>query len=147
MIRLLANLPLDRFTLRTYILTSGDAHSFKRAIEFEQQQNHQRHVNASTCDCPSDSKRLDCAFITLPRARSVGQSYLSSIPTTLYSFLFSLDLIYTTAPNLLLMNGPGTCIPLCISVLILRVSSIVTLSSIITDLIDTQDKKYKDGVC
>jgi beta-1,4-N-acetylglucosaminyltransferase len=55
------------------------------------------------------------------RSRRVGQSYFSSIFTTLYSFLPAFLLIWRTSPGLILTNGPGTCIPLCFSAYFLRV--------------------------
>lgn len=57
----------------------------------------------------------------IPRSREVGQSYLSSIFTTLYAFGCALLLVARLRPRLLLCNGPGTCIPLCAAVLWWRV--------------------------
>ena len=57
----------------------------------------------------------------IPRSREVGQSYLSSMFTTLYAFGFALLLVARLRPRLLLCNGPGTCIPLCAAVLWWRV--------------------------
>ena len=48
----------------------------------------------------------------LPRARELHQSYVSSIFTTLYSFYQSLVLLWETKPKLILVNGPGTCVPI-----------------------------------
>jgi beta-1,4-N-acetylglucosaminyltransferase len=56
----------------------------------------------------------------IPRAREVGQSYMSSILTTCYAQLHALSLIYRIQPQLLLCNGPGTCLPLCLAALALR---------------------------
>ena len=57
---------------------------------------------------------------TLPRAREVHQSYLSSIFTTLYSTYKTLQLLYTIRPNLIMTNGPGTCVPLVYCAFVLR---------------------------
>lgn len=56
-------------------------------------------------------------FLTIPRARNVGQSYFTSIFTTIYSFLACLPLMFRK-PQLLLVNGPGVCVPVVISVFI-----------------------------
>ncbi|VDM69622.1 unnamed protein product, partial [Strongylus vulgaris] len=48
---------------------------------------------------------------TIPRSREVGQSFLTAVPTTLYAFAFALHLIWKARPDLLLVNGPGSCIP------------------------------------
>lgn len=62
----------------------------------------------------------------IPRAREVGQSYLSSIFTTLYSILYTARLVlFTTRPDLLIINGPGTCLPIafwCFVGRLLRIS-------------------------
>lgn len=50
---------------------------------------------------------------SIPRSREVGQSYFSSIATTLKAFVGSFNLISDVQPQLILCNGPGTCIPLC----------------------------------
>ena len=58
---------------------------------------------------------------TIPRSREVGQSYLSSVGSTLYSFLFSFWLVSQVRPNVLLCNGPGTCLPIAICTLFFRI--------------------------
>ena len=69
-------------------------------------------------------------FIELPRARRVGQSYVSSIWTTLSSFRTAFRLL-TLEPlkhdgreswDLLLVNGPGTCVVAAVAVMLPRVS-------------------------
>jgi len=55
----------------------------------------------------------DSDFIIVPRSRSVGQSWLSSIFTTLWALLWSCYLIWRDRPQLVLCNGPGTCVPFC----------------------------------
>lgn len=49
----------------------------------------------------------------IKRSRHVGQSYLTSIFTTLMAILYSFPLLIKLKPNFLLVNGPGTCIPIC----------------------------------
>ncbi|XP_060661589.1 uncharacterized protein LOC132795117 [Drosophila nasuta] len=52
-------------------------------------------------------------FIRVPRSRSVGQSWLSTIFSTLWALLWSCWLIWRDQPKLVLCNGPGTCVPFC----------------------------------
>lgn len=56
----------------------------------------------------------------IPRSRSVGQSYITSILTTLYASLYCFPLVCKIRPNVILCNGPGTCIPLCFAGLFLK---------------------------
>ena len=78
----------------------------------------------------------------IPRSREVGQSYLTSIWTTLVALWVAFSILYREAPQLvcdfeplghsmlavceihllnshrpvqLLVNGPGTCIPICLA--------------------------------
>ncbi|XP_037682511.1 UDP-N-acetylglucosamine transferase subunit ALG14 homolog [Choloepus didactylus] len=60
----------------------------------------------------------------IPRSREVQQSWLSTVLTTLYSMLYSLPLTYKLKPDLVLCNGPGTCVPICISALLLGILGI-----------------------
>jgi len=48
----------------------------------------------------------------IPRSREVGQSYFSSIFTTLYAFLYAVKIVYRVQPDIVLCNGPGTCLPI-----------------------------------
>jgi beta-1,4-N-acetylglucosaminyltransferase len=56
----------------------------------------------------------------IPRARHVGQSYVSSVWTTLRAQLYALHLVWQLAPRLVLCNGPGTCVPICLAALWFR---------------------------
>ena len=60
----------------------------------------------------------------IPRAREVGQSWITSILYTAYAFLFCLSLIWKKRPKLVLVNGPGTCVPV---VLATRLFSLLTV--------------------
>ena len=51
----------------------------------------------------------------IPRSRSVGQSYFTSIFTTVYSFFPACWLVFRTEPDLIISNGPGTALPICYS--------------------------------
>ncbi|TDH74049.1 hypothetical protein CCR75_008186 [Bremia lactucae] len=71
------------------------------------------------------------SFVVIPRSREVGQSWLSTVWTTLRSFLSCVQLVYHCRPELVLCNGPGTCIPVCAAVLLLRIFRIQMNSKII----------------
>ncbi|CAJ0961727.1 unnamed protein product, partial [Mesorhabditis belari] len=51
----------------------------------------------------------------IPRSREVGQSYFTSILTTLVATMHALRIVWNTRPDLVLTNGPGTCIPICVA--------------------------------
>lgn len=52
-------------------------------------------------------------FHSIRRSREVGQSYTSSIWTTLVALVDAVRLVCGVSPELLICNGPGTCIPIC----------------------------------
>ena len=53
-------------------------------------------------------------WAAIPRAREVGQSFGSSVPSTLNALFACVHLIWTAAPELVLVNGPGTCVPVAV---------------------------------
>lgn len=64
--------------------------------------------------------RFDDTLVPITRARQVHQSYLSSIVSTLYAVGLALRIVYVERPDLVLCNGPGTCVPLCIAAFLLN---------------------------
>ncbi|XP_071983688.1 UDP-N-acetylglucosamine transferase subunit ALG14 [Engystomops pustulosus] len=54
----------------------------------------------------------------IPRSREVRQSWSSSFLTTIQSLFYSLPLTFRLKPDVILCNGPGTCIPVCFSALL-----------------------------
>jgi beta-1,4-N-acetylglucosaminyltransferase len=65
--------------------------------------------------------RLPSETYYIPRSREVGQSYVTSVLSTLYSLLFSFWLVICIRPALVLCNGPGTCLPVVLATLFLRI--------------------------
>ncbi|CBJ26373.1 beta(1,4)-N-acetylglucosaminyltransferase [Ectocarpus siliculosus] len=61
-----------------------------------------------------------CRVRAIPRSREVGQSYLTSVFTTLLAALHAAVVVVTVRPDLVLVNGPGTCIPVCVAAFALR---------------------------
>ncbi|KAL5253966.1 hypothetical protein ACHWQZ_G013658 [Mnemiopsis leidyi] len=93
------------FSTRHYIVAKTDSMSQDKIEQFETTRNTETSVVISK----------------IPRAREVGQSYLTSILTTVYSQLFCIPHVLRARPDILLVNGPGTCIPVCVFVFLLRV--------------------------
>jgi beta-1,4-N-acetylglucosaminyltransferase len=57
---------------------------------------------------------------TIRRSREVGQSFVSSVWTTAIALVDAARLVASTRPQLLLCNGPGTCLPLVAAAVALR---------------------------
>ncbi|XP_023932154.1 UDP-N-acetylglucosamine transferase subunit ALG14 homolog [Lingula anatina] len=70
-------------------------------------------------------------FITkVPRSREVHQSWITTVMTTLYASLYCFPIVFKSRPDLLLCNGPGTCIPLCFAAFLLKLTGMKDVSII-----------------
>ncbi|NWV01873.1 ALG14 transferase, partial [Upupa epops] len=101
----------ESYSPRHYVFADSDKMSEAKIRSFEQER-------AETF--PNSQFTLD----RIPRSREVRQSWTSSVVTTLYSILYSLPLTYRLKPDVVLCNGPGTCVPVCLSALLLRLLGI-----------------------
>ena len=71
----------------------------------------------------------------IPRARNVGQSYRSSVRTTLKALLSCFSLVWEERPDVILTNGPGVCIPVVFSALLIAAAYSTFPLSIVADFI------------
>ncbi|KII92585.1 glycosyltransferase family 1 protein [Plicaturopsis crispa FD-325 SS-3] len=120
---LLSTLDFARYSPRTYVVSEGDKLSAQKALELESQKSA-GEKNHTT----SNGYRI----LTIPRARRVHQSLVTTPPTALLSLLSCLYHV-TFAPlmspqswrspfvDVLILNGPGTCFVLCAAVFVNRV--------------------------
>lgn len=113
MLSLLRGLDAATYAPRDYVLATSDHTSAARIEAFEQQR----------AGAASDVA-LSHQLLRLPRSREVGQSYSSSVLTTLYACVHAGALVLRRRPSLLLCNGPGTCIPVCAAAFALRLLGI-----------------------
>ena len=67
----------------------------------------------------TEGSRSDYSVVLIPRCREVHQSYATSVATTVSSTLASVPAVLADQPQLLLVNGPGTCVPVCLVVWLL----------------------------
>lgn len=100
MIRIISELDPDLRPTQ-YILSQGDTLSFEKA---------QKLLGAELKE-----------FIWLPRPRNVGQSYLTSIATSLKTLFKCLELFSHNMPKLLLCNGPGICVVVSLSLILISI--------------------------
>lgn len=102
MIRLLTCLEARRYSPLAYVVATSDTTSLDR-------------IEASLAARHGD------AVYRIPRSREVGQSYITSIFTTIRSFIHSIYVAARVRPDLVLCNGPGTCLPIVVVVFLLRI--------------------------
>ena len=102
MLGLLAGMRLENYQPRVYVAAEGDTMSVQKVEAFESRLNRAADIRK------------------IPRARKVLQSYVSSVFSTLISLAYSFPLVLSVWPDLVLCNGPGTCIPLCAVAFLLK---------------------------
>ncbi|KAJ6586985.1 glycosyltransferase family 1 protein [Mycena vulgaris] len=107
---LISALDFTRYSPRTYVVSQGDALSAQKASELE--------LSKATAASPPQY-----TILTIPRARRVHQSLVTTPPTAFYSLLscvYHVTLAHGRArssfADVLILNGPGTCFVLCIAV-------------------------------
>ncbi|XP_074330751.1 UDP-N-acetylglucosamine transferase subunit ALG14-like isoform X1 [Apium graveolens] len=125
MLNLLSVLQANRLFPRHYIDAATDNMSLQKARVFED----------SLADKIGDQTGETAQFLQIYRSREVGQSYVTSVGTTIFAVAHALLLMMKIKPQVILCNGPGTCIPLCaiaffFKVLGIRWSSIFYVESI-----------------
>mmetsp|Transcript_17836 Transcript_17836/g.48506 ORF Transcript_17836/g.48506 Transcript_17836/m.48506 type:complete len:253 (-) Transcript_17836:1460-2218(-) len=76
-------------------------------------------------DPRSPYQKDNITILDIPRSREVGQSYLTSVWTTLRATWTCAFLVVRLSPDLILCNGPGTCLPIAVMGLIWRILGIM----------------------
>ncbi|ORZ34876.1 oligosaccharide biosynthesis protein Alg14-like protein [Catenaria anguillulae PL171] len=105
MLQLLSTLGPQSPYPRSYVVARGDPASLAKITQFELERADQDHYRVHA----------------IPRARQVGQAYWSAVWSSARAGLSALWIVFSDAPLLLLCNGPGTCLPLCLSVALFKV--------------------------
>eukprot|EP00386_Alphamonas_edax_P013645 GDKI01042119.1.p1 GENE.GDKI01042119.1~~GDKI01042119.1.p1 ORF type:complete len:252 (+),score=14.78 GDKI01042119.1:77-757(+) len=107
MLQLIKDFDFTKFTF-TFILAATDTTSKQKLI---------KTISTHRGMGEGEVERV-FKFAVIPRSREVGQSWLTSLGTTLHSLLYSAYVVFTHQPQLLLTNGPGTCVPVCAAALL-----------------------------
>lgn len=110
MMRILKKMDLKKYSPRAYVMANDDTTSEVKVNEFESD---------------SRSEKESYSILKIYRSRKVGQSYFGSVFTTLYATVMSIPLVYRFRPDVILCNGPGTCIPICVIAYVMSVVKII----------------------
>lgn len=143
-----AKLSPARFARRTYIVSSGDSFSARKAVDFERQCYSNTSISQDsgegTGDTPSDTHNDSSqAFrvITIPRARRVHQSFWTA-PFSTLSCLWACLLVLLgrhpdqrspetpstrptgiiDCPDMIITNGPGTGVCVIVAAKLIRIA-------------------------
>lgn len=113
MMAIVKKLNKANYSPRCYILANTDRTSATKVLDYEE---------------PATSTS-DYELFRINRSRHVGQSYLSSVFTTIYSIVEAIPMVAKLQPDLILCNGPGTCVPICLIAFVLKVVGILSARS------------------
>ncbi|KAJ2380245.1 UDP-N-acetylglucosamine transferase subunit [Coemansia sp. RSA 2603] len=95
MTRLLQGVDFDRYSQRMYIVGDTDLLSLDQI---------------GVLEAPRDSSAEQYTVVRIPRSRHVGQSYTSSIFSSLHCLLYVLRAMLQNRPDAVLCNGPANCV-------------------------------------
>ena len=113
MFAILRALDPRRYAPRAYVVADTDHTSVSKV------ERHEASVGGALADSDATDAELERwtshAVVRLPRSREVGQSYLLSVFTTLRAILAAFALVLRERPRVVLCNGPGTCLPVCVA--------------------------------
>lgn len=127
MLSLLEDLDTTSYTHRTYIISSGDDFSARKAVDFEEQlatRSGSDKLDEKNVIIPSSY-----SLHLVPRARKVHQSLLSAPLSSLQCFIAcilflnsgtSSSAFRNNYPDLILINGPATSVLVLLAALFLR---------------------------
>lgn len=100
MFKLVSGLDLTAYSPLEFIVADTDSMSLEKIRQFDDSRAHNNN--------PKPAYNIN----KINRSRRVGQSYLTSIFTTLLAILNAIPLVFRLKPRVLLLNGPGTCVPI-----------------------------------
>jgi beta-1,4-N-acetylglucosaminyltransferase len=102
MLRLAGRLDTCKFRRRTYLLADSDTSS---------------QAKVEACE----SGREDFSIRRVPRMRAPLQSWTSALKRAPRALSVCFSEVFRTRPQLLLCNGPGTCVPVVLAALVLDI--------------------------
>lgn len=103
MIAIVTELNKRNYSPRFYVLADTDKHSESKIF----------HVESLVESQSTAAANLSFEIHSIKRSREVQQSFLTAILSTIRSIWQCIPLVYHLRPDLVLCNGPGTCIPIC----------------------------------
>ncbi|XP_065669464.1 UDP-N-acetylglucosamine transferase subunit ALG14 isoform X2 [Hydra vulgaris] len=103
MMRLVNSLS-NKYYPRVYVLAESDKQSLNKITEYEQIKFNKE---------PN--------FERIYRSREVNQSWFLTLFTSLFGCFQAFFILLKHKPDLVLCNGPGTCVPLCFVAFLLKV--------------------------
>lgn len=102
MLEIVKKLKTDKYNPRFYVVAENDQNSVDKLMTIEKDKDEYK-------------------IYMISRSRKVHQSFLSSVFTTLKSIVDCMPLLMHARPDLILCNGPATCVPVCLVAFLFKV--------------------------
>lgn len=130
MLSLLADLDTMSYTHRTYIISSDDDFSVRKAVDFEEKlatRSGLDNLNVKAATNANIPPSFSLHFV--PRARKIHQSLLTTPLSSLQCFIACILFLNSgppspayrnNYPDLILINGPATSVLVLLAALVLR---------------------------
>lgn len=125
MLSLIADLDVNSYTYRSYIISSGDNFSAGKVMDFEQALVAESAYNPH----PKSPQTIKPSYTVnfVPRARKIHQSLLTAPISSLQCFIACVSILISRPaangpnyPDLILLNGPSTSVIVLLAALFLR---------------------------
>ena len=122
MLTLLSGLDCARYGALHFVAAETDDHSIEKARRWcaskwgqqpggDDAPRSPAHERESSGMGGRRGRPVEFTFQRVTRAREVGQGWLSSAGCTLIAICECLRLVWRASPDIVLVNGPGTCLP------------------------------------
>ncbi|XP_070381461.1 UDP-N-acetylglucosamine transferase subunit ALG14 [Dermacentor albipictus] len=130
MLKLVENISTTSYSPRVYVTATTDPMSADKAKQLEMwrvasssQVLLLRFLSSKkdASDGPEAEEPSDYVVERIPRSRELHQSWLTTVPTTVYAILASAPILLRHSPDVILCNGPGTCVPIVLMSFLLAV--------------------------
>ncbi len=150
MFALLNALSPKRYAPRTYVLADTDMTSLSKVNAFEAEIGEKYSTIDDTVDDITLERISEHQIVFMPRSREVGQSYITSVFTTLKALIHASTFFFclkrTEMPDVILVNGPGTCLPTCVASFISRVLGMASPAIIYVESVCRVEKLSLTGL-
>lgn len=101
MLDIVKELNIERYAPRFYVIANTDTHSVLKLVDIEVAKEPVKEKHSFE-------------IVAISRSREVKQSYWTAVFTTCAAILNSIPILWRTQPDLIITNGPGTCVPICL---------------------------------
>lgn len=101
MLEIVKELDITKYAPRYYIIAKTDTNSILKLVDTE-------------VDKEPEKDKHNFEIIAISRSREVKQSYWTSIFSTIHATLNCIPILVRIQPDMILTNGPGTCVPVCL---------------------------------